>query len=565
MKKRSLALVLSGLMLCAASSACGKNDTVTVRDSSSENTTDSVTFEEVVPEDLPKTVDLRNFDGKNYVTPIKTQQFGDCWSFSLAAAAETSYLFANDMGVPAGEKNEKVDFSEKYVVCYVFNGISDKDVVKGRVRASQVGEGFDASKYAETGLYTVGGPYVHGVNLYGSGFGPVDESVKIKDELPFAYNDDASVKWELPPEAEYRCAATDAILRNSRIIKCPCTFDSDGNYQFNEDGLNEMKWELSQGRALSVSVSATHDEINMDNMASYYTGKKGPDHGVTIVGYDDTFSKEKFTRKDYKGNVVESSIPPKDGAFIVKNSWGLMGKENDINDGYFFLSYYDHSIYSPMSFEFDNTASEKHTARNIDQYDLMMTQWYAGSDYDSETKMANVYDAEEDESLYQISYITGSERTEVKYEIYKDVEGDDPTSGTLLTSGTDCHRFPGSHKVDLDEEYSLKKGNRYSVVLTMRRMTDDEGTMKYTDVLPYSAQCIKDLPVKGVVNKGESYLFSEGKWTDISTIKDSLIEKAHDQGEPVLHARDLPELDPLSKDKYTIDNYPIKAILAPAN
>ncbi len=50
---------------------------------------------------------MRNLNGKNYVTPVKAQEFGDCWSFSLASAAEISYLYANDMGVPAGEKTIK--------------------------------------------------------------------------------------------------------------------------------------------------------------------------------------------------------------------------------------------------------------------------------------------------------------------------------------------------------------------------------------------------------------------------------------------------------------------------
>ena len=66
-----------------------------------------------VPVDLPSSVDLRNYDGQNYVTPVKSQLFGDCWSFGISAAAEISYLYANGMGVPTGQVNEAVDFSEK--------------------------------------------------------------------------------------------------------------------------------------------------------------------------------------------------------------------------------------------------------------------------------------------------------------------------------------------------------------------------------------------------------------------------------------------------------------------
>ena len=45
---------------------------------------------------------------------------------------------------------------------------------------------------------------------------------------------------------------------------------------------------------------------------------------MTIVGYDDTISKNKFSIK-----------PQHDGAWIVKNSWGTHA--NDA--GYFYLSY----------------------------------------------------------------------------------------------------------------------------------------------------------------------------------------------------------------------------------
>ena len=43
--------------------------------------------------DLPESFDLRNVDGKSYVTPVKLQHpFGSCWGFAAIAAAETSIL-----------------------------------------------------------------------------------------------------------------------------------------------------------------------------------------------------------------------------------------------------------------------------------------------------------------------------------------------------------------------------------------------------------------------------------------------------------------------------------------
>ena len=74
--------------------------------------------------------------------------------------------------------------------------------------------------------------------------------------------------------------------------------------------------------------------MNFETKAAYNCGGESADHAVTIVGYDDDFAKENFKRKYANGKEMENSIPPENGAFIVKNSWGL-ADEND--DGYFYL------------------------------------------------------------------------------------------------------------------------------------------------------------------------------------------------------------------------------------
>lgn len=49
-------------------------------------------------EALPEQFDLRDVDGKNYVTPVKAQNpWPSCWSFAAIAASETSLLFENGM------------------------------------------------------------------------------------------------------------------------------------------------------------------------------------------------------------------------------------------------------------------------------------------------------------------------------------------------------------------------------------------------------------------------------------------------------------------------------------
>ena len=289
--KKLLAILISALTLCSLP-ACSPG---------SGGATADEAFTEIDAAKLPSKIDLRDFEGKNYVTPVKTQWFGDCWTFSLAGAAEISYLFENDMGVPAGEVNDKVNFSEKYISWYMFHGITKDDVVKGKVRASQVGEGFDPSAAEKERnnitAYFIGGPFVHDANLFGAGFGPVDESVSVKGENPYAYDDSWSGEWTLPLTAEYRNAPAAAFLRNSMMLPSPATFDSEGNYKLNEDGLNAIKYELTKGHGVSIALCASHSGINNKKRSAYDKENDKPDHAVTIVGYDDDYPKENFAKR----------------------------------------------------------------------------------------------------------------------------------------------------------------------------------------------------------------------------------------------------------------------------
>ena len=83
---------------------------------------------------------------------------------------------------------------------------------------------------------------------------------------------------------------------------------------------------------------------------SYYLSEKktGAGHAVEIVGWDDNYSKNNF-----------SIIPPANGAFLCKNSWGSVNGSS----GYFWLSYYSKSGLTWEAFE---VAKKGKTARSIE-------------------------------------------------------------------------------------------------------------------------------------------------------------------------------------------------------
>lgn len=325
--------------------------------------------------------------------------------------------------------------------------------------------------------------------------------------------------------------------------------------------------------------------MNTVNWAQYYNGKKTSNHTVTVVGYDDNYPKENFTRKK-NGEVVEGSTPPGDGALIVKNSWGALTEEDkatmtyDVDgnpvyfspnaygwgyedSGYFYLSYYDHSISTAESYEFYKPDEHKYEEVNFDQYDLLQAGDYENFSFRTDAKMANVFDAEEDEFLYQISYMTSAPMTTVHYAVYKGVENGDPTSGTLLEEGENSHSLGGYQRIDLKKEYFLRKGERYSVVITQTHDSDDE---ELSDIV-FSVAIETDpgATVTGIINPGESFMMADGQWYDMAdnVTKSHWIDMVYEETIAEWGEEDFNESVPRGKDGIAIDNFPIKAFLVP--
>jgi len=68
---------------------------------------------------------------------------------------------------------------------------------------------------------------------------------------------------------------------------------------------------------------------NASTYAYYYNGTDAVDHEIAIVGWDDNFAASNF-----------STVPPGNGAFIMRNSWGTAWGQS----GYFYMSYYDTQV-----------------------------------------------------------------------------------------------------------------------------------------------------------------------------------------------------------------------------
>ncbi|MCU6762343.1 Papain family cysteine protease [uncultured Roseburia sp.] len=203
--------------------------------------------------------------------------------------------------------------------------------------------------------------------------------------------------------------------------------------------------------------------FNWDSFAQYSPDFQTMNHAVTIVGWDDTFSKDKFT-----------ITPPGDGAWIVKNSWS--DKWGD--EGYFYLSYYDTTVvyYSTISGDYKNSDGYYTYDHNY-QYDYAGLKYSSSSDYSlelasvaasmgCEPKIANVFTAQGPETLTAVSALTfvGTGAV-VETKVYRNLkDSSNPESGELAAQQEDEFINAGYYTLPLKQAVELKKGETFSVV-----------------------------------------------------------------------------------------------------
>ncbi len=600
---------------------------------------------------LPESFDLRNVNGNNYVTPVKSQgRWGTCWSFGSIAACESSILYELSKKTGLSPDNFDVDLSELHTVWF---GYSHEN------SGSQNGEGMyftgDEKLNAVNRGIDMGGFNYNVIFNYAAGIGPVDENL-----VPYKNKSDYRLFFKLDPQtgkrlrdengeyvfeihpADWKWSEDEAFensgtygtvgedwsvsddlkfnqpyLENAVFLPSPALYlpDEEGNlhYQYNEDATNTLKTMLLSGYAAEISFCAdnsrfealdegvepvfisenyahyTYDEMDTPyfDVEAQQPGFVHANHSVCIVGYDDNYSKENFKKgTSESGNDM---TPPADGAWIVKNSWGSVnGEFPNYRDwgvdgsGYFYISYYDKSLESPVCFDFDvenmypQYFDNQKIEKIIQQYDFLNATNVSALPYETEMKYANVFTAEQDQYLTEISsYFAADFPTNAEYQIYLlNENAKDPTDGKLISKFENQYLTKGLYTEKLPEKQLIRKGEKYSVVITnhddcLYYATISSDTGKgFMDYINYFSDANVNYYSKTVINPGESYLFSDGVWDDFAEGK-SLIETYVLQ--PQNDAEKQFCLDYYGSDEFAmitdylaVDNFKIKAIAEPA-
>ena len=451
-------------------------------------------------EALPAAFDLRDNDiYGDAVTPVKFQNpWGTCWAFGVVAASETSILSeASAKGIEVPEA--LTDLSERQLAWFTYHALPEDDDADG-----QAGEGL-ISLLDDSDVLNSGGFALYGSSLFSSGIGPTTEQSvpyrgkqgiiqTIKDaegnDIDYCYSADDD--WSVDEEQRF-----EQTLELEESVQLP----SPGAYALNEnwdavDAANEaIKEQLYAGRAVCIGFSADNSQPGQisetgfmnpgDNetgtWAHYTYYDAGANHAVTIVGWDDDYSRENFGNPDPEtGEVNEAHRPQRDGAWIVKNSWGSTGEfPNGTPDGwgtdgsgYFYLSYDDPTISDPQAFDFKVESIESADEEYYNhQYDYMPSGDIQTIRNESEVRVANVFTADENgEMISTLGCETTAPGTEVTFEVYLlDDEAALPDDGELVRTVKRDFGWGGYHTVELGEDsIVVKGGQRFSVVMTQQ-------------------------------------------------------------------------------------------------
>lgn len=498
---------------------------------------------------LPTKVDLRD---NGVVTNVKNQSpFGACWTFGSNGAFEISLNSA--LGLNTAET--RVDLSAHQTAWFAYTPLSsDTSTLKG-TEVSQAGEG--AIGYYNNGRMNPGGNAAYQpASLWMQGIG-----VSKSSDIPYITKEgtrnwkiengkEVSDDWSLTDEQrDYQVAR---MTKQNNIGSLQVKNSNSGFDHTDENVLKAIKSELANGHGVMISYQAetylpgtesTWTYLNKNTWAQYNdktTLNEGivSNHSVTVVGYDDNYSASNFN---------EAHRPSKDGAFIVKNSWG--GNDNatdslDYNNewgvdgsGYFYLSYWDHTIDQAVSYEVD---TESYTGSNIDtnkeiidQYDYLQVNQVApmsAESGDSEGWYANMYTASENQSVHHIGTYYFNPGNELKYKIYK-LKSDakspsDYVSSTPVAQGTYVDEYAGYVSIKLDNGVALKKGEKYVVCFSQKQ---SDGKYSFPRGYQYGESWkVCGWQGKTVVNEGESFksFDSDKSWvavTDNTTANGALV------------------------------------------
>ncbi len=431
-------------------------------------------------------------EGEGYLPGTRNQNpYGSCWAHSILAAAEI-YLCKN-----GGADASAIDLSELQLAYFMYNSPSTDPLGLVRGDSNQVVLDSNANNFMNRG-------------------GSVELAKKILQGWITAGEDSG--------ELAYGNAAQVIANGLDESYAFDNVFHLQNYYNISISDSAEVKKAIMDYGAVTASY---YDDLGKEGYhsgtygESYYCNEiKTTNHGVAIVGWDDTYSAANFNK-----------TPPGDGAWLIRNSWSVSSAgAGDYNQNtYFWMSYYDQSLIGSVALIYepaDNYSNNYH-------YDAsaMDTRLYIPSG----GKVANVFTAKGEtgfERLEAVSFETDSANVDYKVEIYKNLkDAADPESGIFCGSTEGSTSYSGYYTIPLKEYVPLKAGDTFSVVITV-----SHGDGSYVYITKERSYTYSWIACTASSNEGESFTDTGAAWKDAGTggnIRIKAFTQNLDEGEKI--------------------------------
>lgn len=346
----------------------------------------------------------------------------ECWAFSSIKALETN------LALSTGTR-ELENFSERHMDYATSKTFLDG--INPIAYNRELGRG---------GLPVVSYAYLT------NGTGAVPES-----EMPFENNESQVNLSEIDKKAD--TAVTDFISLPSinkqfekdgsgNTISVKYT-DRNGN-EYTPETLaaarNIIKEQLVVNGAVSSITAAnqnqyynTQDSFRASNYNCNSTAERR-DHAVTIVGWDDNYSRDNF---------AEGAKPSTDGAYLVLNSYGT----ENFNNGYLYISYEDYFIESET---YGVQSTSKIDYDEIYQHDFFGGIYQVGTDQVSEGYYGTSFKRENLGYEETLNYVGVNLASYANLEIYVNPNGTSMNKEELVKVAETNMLSSGYHRINID-------------------------------------------------------------------------------------------------------------------